>query len=397
MQFLYAGGRSACFPGWRPIAAGGGRPDISGRVHSDGHARPAESSAGLVQTEVRIPPAVPPPYGRPLAAYGETIETVPPVVGITCWREPSAFRGSPAELDFLEWNYIDAIVAAGGAPVLIPPAPTVAPELIDQLDALLLAGGGDIAPARYGQQPRSAIEGVVPDRDTVELTLGGAALAHDVPVLGVCRGHQLLTVLSGGTLHQDLPAPARATHAPTHRMLGEHAVDLDRGSQLGRLLGPRATVTTQHHQAIDTIGQGWTPVAWGPQGTIEAIERADARFAVGVQWHPEWSPDARIFEVLVAHGRRRRHEAPAASRRAASRPIVAVAAYRERILAGRWEIDAAALPHSFVRAVLDAGAQPLLLPPRRSRPAARAARRAASIRVPGRSRPPRWRRFHRRR
>ncbi len=357
----------------------------------------AESSARVAQTEATLPAATAAPYGPPLAVYGGTIETFPPVVGITCWREPSAFQGSPVELDFLEWNYIDAIVAAGGAPVLIPPAPTVAPELIDHLDALLLAGGGDIAPERYGQERHSVTERVVPDRDAVEFALGRDALARDVPVLGVCRGHQLLTVLSGGTLHQDLPQPARATHAPTDRMLGEHAVDLDAGSLLGRLLGSRATVTTQHHQAVDAIGQGWTPVAWGPHGTIEAIERADARFAVGVQWHPEWSADPRIFEALVAHGRRRRLETPPASRRPASRPIVAIAAYRERILAGRWEVDAAALPHSFARAVVQAGAQPLLMPPTRSRPAARAARRAASSRVPGRSRPPRSRRFRRRR
>ena len=185
--------------------------------------------------------------------------------------------------------YVAALVAAGGRVALLPPAaqPGAAAELLARFDGLLLAGGGDIEPARYGAADHPAQYGMDPDRDELELELATAAVDMGVPVLGICRGVQLLNVAFGGTLVQHLPdGDGRIVHRDEAKQ-AMHDVEVERGSRLAEALGQtRATCRSHHHQGLDRIGDGFRPVAWAPDGLVEGIER-DQGWTVGVLWHPE--------------------------------------------------------------------------------------------------------------
>lgn len=184
--------------------------------------------------------------------------------------------------------------------MLLPPdgRPDAA-DVLDRLDGLLLTGGADIDPARYGAPPHPATSGMRPERDASELTLLGAALERDVPVLGICRGMQLLAVASGGTLHQHLPeVVGHNGHRPEPGCFGEHPVRLADRSLLAGVLGARVTVRSYHHQGIANCGTA-TPAGWAEDGSIEALELPSRRFACGVLWHPEAGTDSRLFDALV--------------------------------------------------------------------------------------------------
>ena len=184
--------------------------------------------------------------------------------------------------------YVAAFVAAGARVALVPPAqPGAAPELLARFDGLLLAGGGDIEPARYGAADHPAQYGMDPDRDQLELELATAAVAMDVPVLGICRGVQLLNVAFGGTLVQHLPdGHGQLVHRDEAKP-AMHDVEAEPGSRLAGALGQtRAACRSHHHQGLDRIGDGFRPVAWAPDRLVEGIER-DQGWTVGVLWHPE--------------------------------------------------------------------------------------------------------------
>ena len=184
--------------------------------------------------------------------------------------------------------YVAALVAAGARVALVPPAqPGAASELLARFDGLLLAGGGDIEPARYGAADHPAQYGMDPDRDELELELATTAVAMGVPVLGICRGVQLLNVAFGGTLIQHLPdGDGQIAHRDEAKQT-MHDVEVERGSRLAEALGQtRATCRSHHHQGLDRIGDGFRPVAWAPDGLVEGIER-DQGWTVGVLWHPE--------------------------------------------------------------------------------------------------------------
>ena len=184
--------------------------------------------------------------------------------------------------------YVAALVAAGARVALLPPVqPGAATELLDRVDGLLLAGGGDIEPARYGAADHPAQYGMDPDRDELELGLATEAVAMGVPTLGICRGLQLLNVAFGGTLVQHLPdGDGRLAHRDEARQ-AMHDVEVEQGSRLAGALGQaRATCRSHHHQGLDRIGDGFRPVAWAPDGLVEGIER-DRGWTVGVLWHPE--------------------------------------------------------------------------------------------------------------
>lgn len=183
-------------------------------------------------------------------------------------------------------------------------------QLFGLLAGLVLPGGADVAPARYGQEPLPCLGEVDPDLDRVELELARWAVEADLPLLGICRGLQVLNVALGGTLYQDIAT--QRVGALAHRGAGRprnellHPVRLERGSRLAELLGATEfAVNSLHHQAIDQLAGAARAVGWAPDGVIEAIELPDRRFAVAVQFHPEelWpehEPSRRLFAAFVA-------------------------------------------------------------------------------------------------
>ena len=206
-------------------------------------------------------------------------------------------------------TYVDIVLAAGGVPVLLPPTADAA-RAVDRVDAVLLSGGRDVAPDRYGAAPHPAAGLPHPERDTAELVVLGRALELDLPVLGVCRGAQLLNVALGGTLHQHLPdVVGHDGHNPTPGMFTDVDVRLDPAGRVGAAVGPHVRVRCHHHQAVDRLAPGLVATGWAADGTVEAVELAGddpARpFVVGVQWHPEEdAADVRLVAALVAAARR---------------------------------------------------------------------------------------------
>jgi gamma-glutamyl-gamma-aminobutyrate hydrolase PuuD len=196
--------------------------------------------------------------------------------------------------------YVEAIERAGGRALLVPPFTEAIEETLDALDGLLLSGGSDLDPSTYDQEPHPETRGIRLDRDRGELALLGAALARDMPVLAVCRGSQVLNVARGGDLVQHLPdVVGDERHKHTPGVFADHDVRVEGGSRLGGVLGARAPVKSHHHQGYGRIGEGLREVAWAEDGTVEALEDPDKRFAVGVLWHPEAGEDRALFEALV--------------------------------------------------------------------------------------------------
>jgi putative glutamine amidotransferase len=223
-----------------------------------------------------------------------------PVIGISTYREQArwGFWDVPAVL--LPAAYADAVAGAGGEPVLLPTA-SVTADVVARLDGLVLAGGADIDPARYGHEPGPHTAVTRPDRDASEVAVLQAALDRDLPLLAICRGMQLLNVLLGGTLLQHLPAvPGTEAHQLGLGQYAERKVRTAPGSALDGLIGPTATVNCHHHQALDRIAPALTPSAWADDGVVEGVEADGRRFCLAVQWHPETSEDRRLFSGLVA-------------------------------------------------------------------------------------------------
>ncbi|GAA2859764.1 gamma-glutamyl-gamma-aminobutyrate hydrolase [Streptosporangium fragile] len=230
-----------------------------------------------------------------------------PVIGITCYVEPARFTVWEMTAALLPYTYVEHVARAGGQPVILPPAGDPA-ALAGRLDGLILAGGGDVAPGRYGQEPHERTGHVRPFRDDAELGLVRAALERGVPFLGVCRGMQILNVALGGSLHQHLPdVVGHPDHAPAPGRFGRMPVRPVAGSRTGKILGAETLdVAHYHHQAVDRLGAGLTVTAHAEDGTAEAVELDDHPFALAVQWHPEADEESALFEALV------RHAAPAA-------------------------------------------------------------------------------------
>jgi len=230
-----------------------------------------------------------------------------PLIGLSAYCERARWRAWDTDTVLLPRRYADSVEAAGGIPVLLPPVPGIE-NAIARLDGLLLSGGGDIDPARYGADADPRSGSIHPDRDAAEFALIEAATAQRLPVLGICRGLQVINVARGGTLHQHLPdVVGHEDHAPAPGVYGAHPVRIAPGSRLGQILGgSEITTPTSHHQAVDNLGTGLTATAWAQDGTIEALEPedgADGPFLVAVQWHPEAGDDPRLFRALVAAAR----------------------------------------------------------------------------------------------
>jgi putative glutamine amidotransferase len=168
----------------------------------------------------------------------------------------------------------------------------------------VIAGGGDIDPAIYGAPRHPMTDVNAPDRDAWELAIAEAAVRQGVPLLGICRGHQMLNVACGGTLHQHVPdLVGHEAHSGPADGFGSHKVRVISGTIISSILpgGEYFGVPTHHHQAVDKVGEGLTAVAWSDDGVIEGVESTTpGEFLVGVQWHPEQGDDPRLFSALVA-------------------------------------------------------------------------------------------------
>lgn len=229
-----------------------------------------------------------------------------PVIGLAASDARARWRVWDDEVVLLPRHYVDKIVAAGGVPLLVPPVAGLAEALLPRLDALVLCGGPDVDPARYGASPHERTDAPHPERDLAELQILDGALAVELPVLGICRGLQVLNVARGGTLLQHLPdRVGHERHAPFRSDFGRHRVEVEAGSRLADILGGTtvASAPTYHHQAVDEPGKGLVVTAHCQDGVIEAVEDPSLPFCVAVQWHPEMGEDLSLFTALVAAAR----------------------------------------------------------------------------------------------
>lgn len=221
------------------------------------------------------------------------------LVGVTTYQEQARWGVWDEPAALLPQAYVRMVTDAGAAAVLLPPqGPEAADEVVRRLDAVVVAGGPDVGPERYGAARDPRTGPAAPARDAWESAVLTAALRAGRPLLGVCRGMQLLNVVRGGTLTQHIDG-----HVVAPGVFGVHRVAAAPGTLLASLLPEPVAVPTHHHQAVDRVGGGLLVSARADDGTVEAVEAVGARFALGVQWHPEQDTDLRLLHGLLAAAR----------------------------------------------------------------------------------------------
>ncbi len=243
------------------------------------------------------------PIDQALVARSERTDQNQPVtrpaVGLSCYVERARWGSWDTPAILLHQPYAQALLDAGADPVLIPPGTSAA--ILDRLDALVLAGGPDVDPARYGAEPHPTTDDPRHARDESEVALYRGARERGMPVLGICRGLQVMAVAHGGALHQDLPSiEGTHTHREERGTFTEHGATILPGSLAARVLDAgEVIVNSSHHQAVADPGD-LDITGYASDGTIEICEDPSARFVLGVQWHPEFLSDLRLFLALVA-------------------------------------------------------------------------------------------------
>ncbi|PZQ89769.1 MAG: gamma-glutamyl-gamma-aminobutyrate hydrolase [Leifsonia xyli] len=233
-----------------------------------------------------------------------------PLIGLTTYLEQAQTGVWDVPAAFLPKVYFEAVSRAGGIPVLLPPQPvdaSIAATVLDALDGLIVTGGKDVDPARYGQAPHPATDEPRPERDAWEDALLTAAIERELPFLGICRGLQVLNVARGGSLIQHLPDLVGSTrYNAGGGVFTVNEVGIDAGTKLAELVQDAAIgVKSYHHQAVDELGDGLVVTARSDDGTVQAVELPGHPFGVAVQWHPEEdaAEDARLFAGLVEAAR----------------------------------------------------------------------------------------------
>lgn len=227
------------------------------------------------------------------------------LIGLSTYVEPVTHGDWKEAAAFVPSTYVDAVDAAGGTPVLLPPSSAAPAELVAALDGLMVIGGPDVDPALYGAEPHPYTDTPRRRRDEWESGLALAALDADVPLLAICRGIQLLNVVLGGSLHQHVEEVVGHTgHLTMVGQMNPNVVTVRPHTKLASILPGEAGALCHHHQAVDRLGRDLVVTAATADGTVEAVEIPGKRFAIGVQWHPEEEPsDGRLFEAFVAAAR----------------------------------------------------------------------------------------------
>ena len=226
-----------------------------------------------------------------------------PIIGITTYRQPASWSDwVDVPADLLPSGYARSVERAGGIPLLVPPvgSAAAADAVVARLDGLLLAGGADVNPARYGERPHLTVRTWYDDRDASELWLVESASRSVRPVLGICRGMQVLAVAAGGSLIQNLPD--RVEHSHHHGGPNSYSivpVTVERGYRISSLVGDRVDAACHHHQAVSSA-PGYVVTAHDRDGVAQAMELPGDRFVIGVQWHPETGNEPGLFEGFVA-------------------------------------------------------------------------------------------------
>jgi putative glutamine amidotransferase len=227
-----------------------------------------------------------------------------PVIGITSYAQDARWGVWHLPAALVPLAYVDAVERAGGRALVVPPAEDDIEQTLDALDGIVFSGGADVDPVHYGADAHPETDDPQTRRDAGELALLQAALERDMPTLAICRGFQLLNVARGGDLVQHLPEmTGNDAHKQVPGEFAVHPVEVRAGSRLEGIVGAASDVTSHHHQALGRVGEGLVESAWAADGTLEAVEDPSLRFAVGVQWHPEASEDAALFEALVEQAR----------------------------------------------------------------------------------------------
>lgn len=229
-----------------------------------------------------------------------------PIIGITSYLEQAQTGVWDVRASFLPQVYLNAVTDVGGIATVLPPqpvSPEIARRIVAGLDGLILSGGADIDPSRYGAEPHERTGAPRTDRDEFEAALIDAALEVQLPLLGICRGAQMLNVELGGTLQQHLPdVVGDDRYQAGAGVFNEIEVEVDEGSRIAEILGDdrRAGAHLYHHQAIGEVGEGLAVTSRTEDGVIESLELPDHPFGVAVQWHPEENTaDRRLFQGLV--------------------------------------------------------------------------------------------------
>ncbi len=223
-----------------------------------------------------------------------------PVIGVTTYLVPASWGAWDMEAALVPADYVRAVVAAGGAPVLVPPGAPVE-ETLGVVDGLVFSGGSDLDPELYAAEAHAETAGVIRERDDFELGLMQAALERDIPMLAICRGSQVLNVALGGDLEQHVPdRVGTEIHREVPGVFSDHDVEVIGGTRLASIIGERHDVKSHHHQGFGRLGAGLREAARAPDGTLEALEDPSRRFTLGVLWHPEAGEDMALFEALVA-------------------------------------------------------------------------------------------------
>jgi putative glutamine amidotransferase len=236
------------------------------------------------------------------------VSSARPVIGLTTYLQQAKSGIWDKNAAFLPGIYIEGVTLAGGIPTLLPPQPVdadIANQILDGIDGLIVTGGRDVDPSSYGHDPHPSTDEPDRGRDVWEFALIAAALRRHLPVLGICRGAQMLNVVLGGTLHQHLPdVVGHARHQQGNAEFTTSSIRTVAGSRLAGLIGENTNAQCYHHQAIDRLGDGLMISALDDDGVIEGVEIPGNDFVLAVQWHPEETlDDLRLFAGLVEAAR----------------------------------------------------------------------------------------------